>query len=117
MTAGSLDAGLVAMMNQTVTVYQSVTRDAYGKRTLGAGTTVAAYITEGGGRTYTTPEGDEVPIVAVAYLSEILRVDPASDVVELPTGVRPKVVDSTIYYDEVGNLHHERVRLTSGGRA
>lgn len=110
MTA-SLDPLLADLMLTEVTVYQSVTRDAYGKRTLGAGTTVLAHISQGAGKV-SDGDGEQVPIDATLYLADVLNVDPATDVVELPDGSRPRVVSSMVRYDEYGEKHHEQVLLT-----
>ena len=113
MVAGSLDPALSDMMQTTVTVYESVTRDEYGQRTLGSGTSVSAYLRQGF-EVVTTESGDDVPVTARLYMSDVLDVDPAVDVVELPDGSRPKIVASRVYRDENGTKHHEMLMLSRG---
>lgn len=111
MSAASLDSALSAMMNTTVIVYQGVTRDAYGKQTLGTGTSVLAHISRGSMK-LSDGETQDVPAVGKVYLAEILNIDPATDELELPDGSRPKIVEAIVRYDEFGQEHHEEVSLT-----
>lgn len=111
MSAGSLDSLLSDMMQTTVTVYQSVTRDEYGKQTLGSGTTHSAHISQGTMK-FSSVDGEDVPVTGKVYLGTILNFDPATDVLELPDGSRPRVVESVVRYDEFGNQHHEELSLT-----
>ena len=110
MTAGSLDAALSAMMQTTVTIYQNVTRDSYGKRTLGAGVEYLAHISQGSMK-ISDGDNDDVPITGKVYLSTIVNFDAQADVIELPDGSRPRVVETVVRYDENGAVHHEELSL------
>jgi hypothetical protein len=114
-TAASLDRSLIEMMNTPVTVYQGVTRDAYGAQTLGAGVVVLCHLSQGSSLS-STDDGEQAPTEAVLYLSQILNVDPASDYLTLPNGESPRIVRALVRYDERGAPHHEVVYLSMQSR-
>lgn len=111
MTAGSLDFTLLGMMQTTVTIYQNVTRDSYGKQTLGSGVEYDAHIAQGAMK-ISEGEDEDVPVTGKVYLGTIVNFDPAADVLEFPDGSQPRVVDVVVRYDEYGEAHHEEISVS-----
>ena len=107
---GSLDPLLAELCNTEVKLYRA-TRDAYGKPTYTLQATFDAHIQINASQV-SGVEGQDVDSDTIVWSPTIVNADPATDVIELPNGDRPRMVAARLSYDENGDVHHEKIFLT-----
>lgn len=107
--AASLDAALLDMMNETITVKTLASVNNYGEETHTGTTTYSAYIDRSPSITR-DGQGREVVASATLYVaSETISV---TDQIVMPNGTTPPIVNVSTYYDEDGDIHHQVVSVT-----
>lgn len=115
-TEGTATEDFADLCNTSVTRYRQSARDEYGAPTYAvSGDMVDVHLALGAPKEAGF-EQQETPVAATIYSPTILNVDPDRDVIELPDGSRPRIVNAVVRYDEAGNEHHEVIMLSSSVR-
>lgn len=100
----TIDAALLEIMVDTITIAGVATRDAYGKRTWSSATTVTHCRVQTGAHKVTDTEGTEVIASGKVYVpgSPTLTL---YDKVTLPDGTQPPIITVDRVGDEIGSNH------------